>query len=272
MTGPSSYRMPDFGLKGTLPFRLGCTSFVFPDEYVANVAALADTVDDIELLAFECDGAVSLFNPDTLRELDEIRRATEITYTLHLPLDVCPVSDIDDERERYRRHIVQMIEKSSILDPYAFILHLYNGAGECRLKHDEWSNRIRSLCCDVARAVRGSEHRIAVENVAYPFEWNQQIVEEFGFSYCCDVGHLWSRGETFEQFAQRYLNRTRVVHLHGVVSGHDHRSLDSMPDTQPTSMVLDRLASEFRGVVTLELFCEKYTIDSLNFVRNHWGK
>ncbi len=264
--------MPDFGLKGRLPFRLGCTSFVYPDDYVANAAALAEAVDDIELLAFECDGASSLFNPKTLRELDEIRQSSGVTYTIHLPLDICPVSDISTNRERYRRRVNEMIERSALLNPYAFILHLYNGVGECRLQYDEWLELVCELCRNVAAAVRGCEHLIAVENVAYPYEWNREPVEEFGFSYCCDIGHLWSRGEAFEEFAERFLDRTRVVHLHGVVSGRDHLSLESMPNKQPISLVLNSLADVFRGVVTLEVFREEYTIGSLNHVRKHWEK
>lgn len=272
MTARSSYQMPDFGLKGRFPFRLGCTSFVYPDDYVANAAALAESVDDIELLAFECDGSPSLFNPKTLRELDAIRQSSGITYTIHLPLDICPVSAAGSKRERYRRRVVEMIEHSALLNPYAFILHLYNGAGECRLQYSTWLGRVRELCRNVAAAVPGHEHRISIENVAYPYEWNRQPVEEFGFSYCCDIGHLWSRGEAFEGFAERFLDRTRVVHLHGVVSGRDHRSLESMPDKQSISIVLDRLTDVFRGVVTLEVFREEYTIGSLNQVRKYWEK
>lgn len=41
--------------KGTFPFRLGTTSFIYPDNYETNVRLLAPYLDEIELLFLEGD-------------------------------------------------------------------------------------------------------------------------------------------------------------------------------------------------------------------------
>lgn len=38
------------------PFRIGATSFVYPDRWLGNVARLAGRVDDVEILLFEHAG------------------------------------------------------------------------------------------------------------------------------------------------------------------------------------------------------------------------
>ena len=42
-------------LKNRLPFRLGTTSYIIPDDILPNVTMLAPSIDDIELILFESD-------------------------------------------------------------------------------------------------------------------------------------------------------------------------------------------------------------------------
>ena len=39
--------------KEKYPFRLGTTSFIYPDKYVANIRLLGPYLDEIEVLLFE---------------------------------------------------------------------------------------------------------------------------------------------------------------------------------------------------------------------------
>ena len=39
--------------KGMFPFKIGTTSFIYPDNYVQNVNMLAPYLDEIELIFFE---------------------------------------------------------------------------------------------------------------------------------------------------------------------------------------------------------------------------
>jgi hypothetical protein len=74
-------------LKNRFPFRLGTTSYIIPEEILPNVLFLADKVDDIELVLFESDEFSNLPDETTVKRLKEIADRSDLTYTIHLPLD-----------------------------------------------------------------------------------------------------------------------------------------------------------------------------------------
>lgn len=78
----------DASLKNRFPFRLGATSYVIPADLKANVAFLADKVDDIELVLFESHEMNNLPDAVTVRALREMADRHDLTYTVHLPLDI----------------------------------------------------------------------------------------------------------------------------------------------------------------------------------------
>jgi hypothetical protein len=73
--------------KGLYPFKLGTTSYIYPDGYTQNVKMLAPYVDEIELLLFESA-------PDSLPSNHEIKKLLllsnefDLTYNVHLPTDI----------------------------------------------------------------------------------------------------------------------------------------------------------------------------------------
>ena len=72
-----------------LSFRLGATSYVYPGDLVYNVARLAGHVDDVELILFDLpDGMSNLPDAVTVRRLADLAAAHDLTYTVHLPLDL----------------------------------------------------------------------------------------------------------------------------------------------------------------------------------------
>ena len=69
------------------PFRLGTTSFIWPDELLANVRQLGRYVDDIELVLFESDEyGTNLPDEQIIYELKTIAQSHQLSYTIHLPL------------------------------------------------------------------------------------------------------------------------------------------------------------------------------------------
>src|SRR5690348_8510054 len=73
----------------TYPFRLGTTSYIIPEEILPNAYYLAGKVRDIELILFEVDdGPNNLPSTDVVDELSQIARRSDLTYTVHLPLDL----------------------------------------------------------------------------------------------------------------------------------------------------------------------------------------
>lgn len=73
-----------------LMFRLGATSYVIEDDLVSNARYLAaHNLHDMELVLFDLDdGRSNLPTCDTVAELNALARAHDLTYTVHLPLDI----------------------------------------------------------------------------------------------------------------------------------------------------------------------------------------
>ena len=51
-----------------LPFRLGTTSYIIPDDILPNVRYLADKIDDIELVLFDVEDYCNLPSPALVAE------------------------------------------------------------------------------------------------------------------------------------------------------------------------------------------------------------
>jgi hypothetical protein len=89
------------------PFRIGTTSYIIPADILPNAAYLAGKVDDVELVLFEVEeGGGNLPDENTLAQLADIARRNDLTYTVHLPLDL-RLGDDDLSRERSTRKALQ---------------------------------------------------------------------------------------------------------------------------------------------------------------------
>jgi hypothetical protein len=84
-----------------LPFRLGTTSYILPDEILPNARYLAGKVRDVELVLFEVDeGQNNLPSPEQVNSLRELASQHDLSYTVHLPLDLRLGSDGDERNSR----------------------------------------------------------------------------------------------------------------------------------------------------------------------------
>jgi sugar phosphate isomerase/epimerase len=103
--------------------------------------------------------------------------------------------------------------------------------------------------------------RLCIENVE---AWNPDafapVLDAVPVSRTVDVGHLWLRGEDPLQRLASWIDRTRVVHLHGVTE-RDHKSLVHVPAAQLDPIVAF-LVQRFTGVVTLEVFSQEDFLSS----------
>src|SRR5215207_11323142 len=108
----------------TFPFRLGTTSYIIPDDILPNVCYLAGKVRDIELILFEVDdGPNNLPSPKVIDELSQIARQNDMTYTVHLPLDL-KLGDNGSERDLSLVKAKRVMDCTRGLDPWAYVLHL----------------------------------------------------------------------------------------------------------------------------------------------------
>lgn len=107
-----------------LPFRLGTTSYIIPDDILPNVRYLAGKVDDVELVLFEVDdGPNNLPTRETINELKNAAASHGLTFTVHLPLDL-RLGDGGDENHASLIKARKVIDCTHDLNPLAYVLHL----------------------------------------------------------------------------------------------------------------------------------------------------
>ncbi|MCC7447055.1 MAG: sugar phosphate isomerase/epimerase [Anaerolineae bacterium] len=231
------------------PFRVGSTSYVYPADILPNVERLAaqGDVDDIELILFEVDdGPNNLPDSRTVQALADLARANQLTYTVHLPLDL----QLGAEGSLQHASLVKaerVIQTTLPLDPFAFVFHL-DGAG---VGEPGWTARaLRAL--DAVIGWVGQPERLAVENLElYNPAYLDDILAALPISRTTDIGHLWKMGRDPLDVLDNWLPRTRVIHIHGMAE-RDHKSLALTPPEQ-LDPVMDKLMG-YTGVVTLEVF------------------
>jgi len=251
-------------LKNRFPFRLGTTSYVIPAGLLQNVIFLADKVDDVELVLFESHEISNLPDAATIRELRETADRHDLTYTIHLPLDTWMGHADASVRRQSVDKCLRVIECTAPLTPFAYIVHFHGDSRGESPSSDlaRWQDGHRRAVQRLLQVV--SPEDLCVETLDYPYDLVADIVFDYGLSVCLDVGHQLLRGMDPFEYLDLYLSRTRVLHLHGVETGHDHRSLALLPDGLLTALV-SRLVGgpEKQRVLTMEIFDEGALNESL---------
>lgn len=251
-----------------LPFRVGTTSYIIPDDILPNVRYLADKVRDVQLVLFELDGAQSnLPSAQDVAELNRLAKRHDLTYTVHLPLDLRLAANGDEVHislVKARR----VIEATRELAPSAYIVHM-DGKEE-RTSNDpdiltKWQEQaIESL--KFVAGLTGDMRLLAVENLeGYPPAFNDGVISRSGCSRCVDIGHLWLDGHNPLEFFDSRISQTNVMHLHGI-GERDHQSLALMPRDKIDGLFHYLLECGYNGVLTLEVFSEPDLTSSLQAI------
>jgi sugar phosphate isomerase/epimerase len=231
------------------PFRVGSTSYVYPDDILPNVEKLAEcgNVDDIELILFEVDdGPNNLPDAATVQRLAQLAEQYQLTFTVHLPLDLQLGADGSAQHTSLIK-AERVIKTTLPLDPFAFVFHL-DGAG---ILETNWIARSIGALEIVLGWVEQPE-RLAVENLeSWDAAYLDPILSALPISRTTDIGHLWKMGCDPLTVLDTWLLRTRVIHIHGL-GERDHKSLALMPPSR-LDPIIDKLIS-YNGVVTLEVF------------------
>lgn len=254
--------------RNRFPFRIGTTSYIFPLDLVANAKALSASVDDIELVLFESDGRTNLPDPNTVQALRSLALSSGLSYTVHLPGDIRLASESASIRRRSIEQCIRVFELTLPLAPFAYILH-FEGDRRGSLPSADmagWVERVEEAVEKLLLAGLPPE-RLCVENLDYPFELVERTVLGHNLSICLDIGHIFLYGYGFEDYLDRYSQRTRVFHLHGIRDGEDHRDIRSIPASS-LGRFIGRL-SRRQGpepVVTLEVFDEDDLMKSLEIL------
>ena len=253
---------------GTKPlYRIGCTSYCFPDDILPNVKKVAPLVDDVEILLFESDNSLEFKNLEIIDDLKQLTQNHNITYTIHLPIDTPVLFGCNADNTRYLNQITEIIAKTKDLFPFAYILHLDGiGPNASRGELHDWRKSCVKLCSDISRIHNLDLEKICLENMEYPLEWFLDFQEMFGFSLCLDIGHLWMHEGNWEDVLIKCLPATRVIHLHGVKNGKDHLSLKES-DFKNLFRLVSFIKKQFIGVVTLEIFSLNDMLESYDILK-----
>ncbi len=257
--------------KSLYPFRLGTTSYIYPAPLLPNVVKLAPVLDEIELVLFESSGEDNLPGKDQIHRLKELSIDWEVRFNVHLPIDIY----LGDQRRKVRAEgvkiIKKFIERTIPLSPSVYTLHysLKDSKDQEASDLERWkSSLIQSteeiLQCGVAPS------RISIETLGYPFEWIEEIVRDFGFSICLDIGHLLLQGLDLNGYMENYLPETSIIHLHGLQNGRDHLGIDRLSE-ETLDLVLSYLR-HFQGILSIEVFAFDDLKNSLQLLEEKWGR
>jgi sugar phosphate isomerase/epimerase len=234
-------------------FRIGTTSYIIPADILPNVEFLATRVDDVQLVLFETDEYGSNLPDAALcSRLNELAAAHGLTYTVHLPLDL-RLGDGGEETHISLVKARRVIEATRALQPFAYTLHLDGRILPAR--HDgreRWQENARHAL-EVVCGWLDEPERLCVENLE---RWDPEafapVVAALPVSRTVDIGHLWLQGADPLAHLSAWVDRARVIHLHGIAE-RDHASLAHVP-AERLDPVIAFLAERFSGVLTLEVF------------------
>jgi sugar phosphate isomerase/epimerase len=200
-------------------------------------------------------------------ELSQIARQSDMTYTVHLPLDL-KLGNNGSEQDQSLVKAKRVIDCTRGLNPWAYVLHL-DGRSVRTSTHLEliqhWQDQsVRAL--EIVSGWAGDPEKLAVENLeTYPLDFIQPVLDRIPVSRCVDIGHLWLDGHDPIRYLQAALPRTRVIHMHGIAE-RDHRSLACMEPEKVHEVWDELIRASYQGVLTLEIFSEEDFISSLEVI------
>lgn len=251
---------------------------VFGTDLAENIQRLAGMIDDVEVVLFHTPTLHNIPGSSEIRRLRRIVEAEGITLTIHLPTSLEPGSASSKRRKKAIRLAEDICRKTEELEPKHYIVHIpvspptlvaVPGRYFTESRDHEWAKwgeYTLEFLHRIGRLV-GEQDRLLVENIDYSPCFLERFWQESRCGFCLDLGHLVLGGERVVEQMQRYLDVTRVIHLHGVVGHEEHLSLKCMPRERVLRWlaVLDEYG--FKGVVTLEVFDGPDLAESLALVR-----
>lgn len=256
--------MSDLILKDSIlvdkSFKLGTTSFIFPDHIIPNVKKLGLFFDEIELLVFESMPKEVLPSKEDVMTLLYLSQDLDLTYNIHLPTDISLTRESLNERQKAKDIFLKVIDLFAPLTPSTYTLHLdmpldLKKDMKNQKQLEKWKETTRkslgALISDLS-----NPGILSIETLDYPFPCLETLVEELKVSVCIDAGHQIKYGYNLLKTYEKHKFRTSIIHLHGVDFSHqkikDHTSLDKLP--QKYCKQIQTILEDFTGVVSLEVF------------------
>jgi sugar phosphate isomerase/epimerase len=254
--------------KGVFPFKIGTTSFIYPDGYIPNVETLGPYLEEIELLLFESTPENHLPDKEEISKLGLLAEKYQLTYNIHLPIDLYLGDENLTERSRAVDSLKRITKLVSPLSPSTCTLHLiYNSDTYNLEKVNRWQrDTYDSLSRLMESGINAAD--ISIENLNYPFEWIETFISEFDFMVCLDFGHIFQYALDADIILDGYREKISIIHINGFEKNRDHISLDRLSQEQ-LRQIMNTLRA-FQGTVSLEVFSFSDLTTSLNLLENSW--
>jgi sugar phosphate isomerase/epimerase len=235
------------------------------------VRYLADKVDDIELVLFESDEFSNIPDFETVKQLCTLADEHKLTYTIHLPLDAYLGSAEETVRQSAVAKCLRIIERMDAVKPFSYVVH-FHGDKRGNLPSADmncWLDQHRHSIRDLLKYVY--PQMLAVETLDYPYELIESIVCEYDLATCMDIGHILICNHPLDKYLEKYLLRTRVIHLHGVYNQKDHVDISHIEQKLLAKLMETFYASanQINRVLTLEIFSEEDFLTSLDVLRKY---
>ena len=255
--------------KKAFPFKIACPSYIYPAAIIPNVRALGPFVDEIELILFE-SGRKSLPTEKEINVLERLAEDLDITYNIHLPLDLYLGSNENTKRNKAIETLKSIFNLTAPLKPTTHTLHLiYEGLLDDEDYRKGWKSHLfESMEGLMPTGLEGRS--ISIETLSYPLGWIDDVLEAFDLSICIDVGHLILSGISLSETFKRYEDRLSIIHLHGVEGKKDHQSVDRFSEST-WNLLLD-VMNRFQEVVSIEVFSFDRLAKSLYVLNNLWNR
>lgn len=251
--------------KNRFNFKIGTTSFIYPDKIVANVVRLAPHLDEIELLLFQGQSEDSFLSVREMDRLVALAGQYNLSYNVHLPIDVSVNNNDPEKRRQACKVIKKVIDYYKPLAPSTHTLHLpCHLPGQGKSSDPDAINKWQSLteeALDRLMALGISARVLSIETLDYPFEWAQPVIKRFNLPVCIDVGHVVRHGFDLAAIFNIHFQRTAIIHLHGATGQNDHLALSSL-DARYVDILKPWLI-KFEGTLSLEVFSLDKLADSL---------
>jgi len=225
---------------------------VLPADLADNASFLAPRVQNIQLLFFESRAKRGMDHPLDLDLLQKLAGDHDLTYTVHLPLDLALAADEPRQRQRAVAEIIDLVRYLMSLEPLAFDLHLNR---QPDLELAQWRQRLAGSLTMLADGLGDLKQLLAVENIDYPFSQVSDLVLAHGFSVCLDLGHAVRFGGDLG-FLFGLMPHVRHIHYHGVTKGRDHQVLAPAHAELTRRLFAELIEADYQGAVTLEVYNE----------------
>lgn len=238
------------------PFRLGTTSFIYPDNIIPNIKKIGAFFDEIELLVFESKPKGVIPSKNDVKTIARLARDLDLTYNIHLPTDINLSAPNRQARQDAADTLKQVIERFSSAPVTSFTLHLEMD------KHRPSKDGIEAWQEDARQGLEllvpalQDPAKVGVETLWYPPDLFKNLVNDFGLSVCADLGHHIKYGYDISRTFELFGAKINLIHLHGVDTHlkppKGHTALSKMAPDE-FKKIMGPL-KHYTGTVCLEVF------------------